>query len=318
VREKMKTEEIKKIACIGAGIIGHSWACAFAQRGYDVRIMDINQKELSAIPEKIRSNFRVFIQKGLWTFDELEKALGRLEIGNEISWAVDEADFCIESVPEDLSLKQHVYAQMDKYAPKTSILASSTSGQSITEISRATKRPDKCIVIHPLNPPHIIPAVEVVRGERTSDETTTITVALLRNIGKKPFVCMKEVPGFVMSRLILVLLREALSLVKNGVVTIKDIDMAISDGIGLRFGLMGIFQIVNLTCAGGLEMYLRQYGGFLQHVWSDFEDLREITPDLIEKVSIGMRDESGDKSTNEYIRWRDENLLELMKIRNLI
>jgi len=314
----MKLEDIKIVACVGAGVIGHSWACCFAQRGYTVRLMDINQDVLNDIPEKIRANYEVFIKKGLLTHDELEATLKRIKIGPDISWAVESADFCIESVLEDLSLKKDVYTQMDKFAPKRSILASSTSSQSITEISRVTGRPEKCIIMHPLNPPHIIPAVEVVRGKCTSEETTTLTVELLKKIGRKPYVCMKEVPGFVMTRLMTIILREALSLLNRGVASVEDIDTAINAGVGLRFGLMGIFEINNLTSTGGLEMFLKKYSESIRHIWADIEELKEIPSDLAEKAVAGIKDELRGKSPEEIIRWRDEKLLELMKIRDLI
>ena len=314
----MKLENIKIVACVGAGVIGHSWACCFAQRGYTVRLMDINQDVLNDIPEKVRANYEVFIKKGLLTHDELEATLKRIKIGSDISWAVESADFCIESVLEDLSLKKDVFTQMDKFAPKRAILASSTSSQSITEISRVTGRPEKCIIMHPLNPPHIIPAVEVVRGKCTSEETTSLTVELLKKIRRKPYVCMKEVPGFVMTRLMTIILREALSLLNRGVASVEDIDTAINAGVGLRFGLMGIFEINNLTSTGGLEMFLKKYSESIRHIWADIEELKEIPSDLAEKAVAGIKDELRGKSPEEIIRWRDEKLLELMKIRDLI
>jgi 3-hydroxyacyl-CoA dehydrogenase len=314
----MKLENIKIVACVGAGVIGHSWACCFAQRGYTVRLMDINQDVLNDIPEKVRANYEVFIKKGLLTHDELEATLKRIKIGSDISWAVESADFCIESVLEDLSLKKDVFTQMDKFAPKRAILASSTSSQSITEIGRVTGRPEKCITMHPLNPPHIIPAVEVVRGKCTSEETTSLTVELLKKIRRKPYVCMKEVPGFVMTRLMTIILREALSLLNRGVASVEDIDTAINAGVGLRFGLMGIFEINNLTSTGGLEMFLKKYSESIRHIWADIEELKEIPSDLAEKAVAGIKDELRGKSPEEIIRWRDEKLLELMKIRDLI
>jgi len=314
----MKLEDIKIVACVGAGVIGHSWACVFAQRGYTVRLMDINQDVLNDIPEKVRANYEVFIKKGLLTHDELEATLKRIKIGPDISWAVEGADFCIESVLEDLSLKKDVYTQMDKFAPKRAILASSTSSQSITEISRVTGRPEKCIIMHPLNPPHIIPAVEVVRGKGTSEETTTLTVELLKKIVRKPYVCMKEVPGFVMTRLMTIILREALSLLNRGVASVEDIDTAINAGLGLRFGLMGIFEINNLTTTGGLEMFFKKYSESIHRIWDDIEEMKEIPSDLAEKAVDGIKDELRGRSPEEIIRWRDEKLLELMKIRDLI
>lgn len=314
----MRLEDIKTVACVGAGMIGHSWACCFAQRGYTVRLMDLNQDVLNKIPEKIRANYEVFIKKGLMTYDELEIALKRIEIGSDIPWAVESADFCIESVPEDLSLKKDVYSQMDKFAPKRAILASSTSGQSITEISRITGRPEKCIIMHPLNPPHIIPAVEVVRGKSTSEETTTITVRLLKKIGRKPYLCMKEVPGFVITRLMTVILRESLSLINRGVASVEDIDTAMNAGLGLRFGLMGIFEVLNLTASGGLEMFFKNYSESIYQIWADVEELKEIPSDLAKKAVAGIKEELGDRSPEEIIKWRDEKLLELLKIRNLI
>jgi len=314
----LKLEDIEKIACVGAGVIGHSWACAFAQRGYAVRLMDVNQDLLNSIPEKVRANYEVFIRKGLLSYDEVEATLNRIEMGTEISWAVEGAEFCIESVPEDLGLKKDVYAQMDKFAPKRAILSSSTSAQSITEIACSTSRPDKCVIIHPANPPHIIPAVEVVRGKATSDETTALTVELLKKIGRKPFVCLKEVPGFVMSRLIAAVLREALSLLKNDVATVEDLDTAINAGLGLRFCLMGVFEIFNLATYGGLEKFFEHFTPLFKQMWADFEGLEDIPPDLAKKAVDGLKQELGDRSPEEIMKWRDEKLLELIKIRDLI
>jgi len=314
----MRLEDIKIVACVGAGVIGHSWACVFDQRGFMVSLMDINADVLNEIPEKVRANYEVFIKKGLMTYNELEDTLKRIKIGLDISWAVESADFCIESVGEDLSLKKDVYIQMDKFAPKRSILASSTSGQSITEISQVTGRPEKCIIMHPLNPPHIIPAVEVVRGESTSEETTNLTIELLKKIGRKPFVCMKEVPGFVLTRFMTIILREALSLLNRGVASVEDIDTAINAGLGLRFGLMGIFEINNLTTTGGLEAFFKRYGDSIRYIWADIEELKEIPPALAEKAVAGIKAELGNRSPEDMIRWRDEKLLDLMRIRNLI
>jgi carnitine 3-dehydrogenase len=314
----MKLENIKTIACIGAGTIGHSWVCTFLRGGFRVSLIDKDKRLMDDIPNKILANYDIFIKKGLLSHKELDNMLDRLEIRSEISSAVAQADFCIESVPEDINLKKVTFAEMDKFAPKHSILASSTSGQSMTEISQVTGRPEKTIIIHPLNPPHILPAVEVVRGRETSDETTALTVDLLKKVGKKPFVCMKEVPGFVMSRLLLALFREALSLLGKGVATVGDIDTAINSGIGLRFGLMGIFEVYNLAADGGLEMFLKNYSALCEQVWADFEGLRSISPSLIKKAVSGVKDELGDRPRDEILRWRDEKLLELLKIRELI
>jgi 3-hydroxyacyl-CoA dehydrogenase len=314
----MKVDDIKTIVCIGAGVIGHSWACAFAQRGYSVRLIDINKELLAAIPEKVRSNYEVFVKKGLITAGELEAILGRIERGTDIAWATGEADFCIESVPENMDLKKKIFTEMDQIAPRSSILASSTSSQSMTEIARVTDRPDKCITIHPINPPHIIPAVEVVRGEKTSDETVTLTVSLLRAIGKKPFVCMKEVPGFVVTRLLSIVLREALSLLNRGVATVEDIDTAINAGIGLRFGLMGIFEILNLTTTEGLDTFFERYSPALRSMWTDTDELKDVSLEIRNKAVAGIKDELKGKSREEIMRWRDEKLLELLQIRGLL
>ncbi|OPY88481.1 MAG: L-carnitine dehydrogenase [Smithella sp. PtaU1.Bin162] len=314
----MKLENIKKIACIGAGVIGHSWACAFARGGYEVRLMDVNNDLLRKAENGIRRNYEVFVKNELINQDEVAAILKKIEMGTDISWAVEDADFCIESVSENIDLKKDIFGKMDQAAPQRAILASSTSGQPMTEIAKATKRPEKCVIIHPLNPPHIIPAVEVVKGTLTSDETVDLTVGLLKKIGRRPYVCLKEVPGFVMSRLLTVVLREALSLLKKGVATVEDIDTAINSGLGLRFGLMGVFEIHNLTASGGLENFFKNYSGFYRQIWADLEDMKDVTPELAAKAVEGIRKELGDRSQEDIIKWRDEKLLELMKIRKLI
>jgi carnitine 3-dehydrogenase len=314
----MVLDDVTKIACVGAGVIGHSWASTFARRGYQVRLMDIDQGLIKSVKDKIRSNHKIFINKGLMTPEELEGLLDRIELGTEIDWAVKNADFCIESVMENLDLKKDVFAKMDQAAPEQSILASSTSAQLITEIAKVTNRPENCIITHPLNPPHIIPVVEIVKGELTSDKTVDLSFELLRKVGRKPYICSKEIPGFVLSRLMAAVWREALSLLDKGVASVTDIDTAINSGLGLRFGLMGIFEIYELASAGGMASFIEDFRSIFREMWSDMDQLKDISPELAEKAVAGIKEELGNRSREEFINWRDEKLLELMSIKELI
>jgi len=314
----MKLEEVKRIACIGGGVIGHSWAGVFAQKGFEVRLMDASRETLDVVPDRIRATYEIFIRKGLMTSDDLETALSRIQRGTDLAWAVEEADYCLESVPEKVDLKKEVFARMDRHAPKRAVLASSTSGQSITEISKATARPDRCIIVHPANPPHIIPAVEVVRGEKTSDETLNLSLELLHKIGRRTYVCRKEVPGFIFNRLQCAVFREAMSLVQKGAATVEDIDTAVNSALGVRYSLLGPFETFNLTAFGGIEVFFKNYSGFLKQIWSDLDDMKEVPPDLAEAAVAGVKAELKGRSQEEIIKWRDEKLLEVLEVRGMI
>ena len=196
----MKTEDVKKIAMIGAGDMGHGIAACCLLGGYTVVLRDIDQKFVDRGIAGIKNSFTKFKEKGKITPETYEDALARLIPMVDLESAVKEADFIIEAVPEKLELKKSVFAELDKYAPKRAILASNTSNISITEIAKATDRPDRVIGYHFFNPAVLMKLVEVTKGAQSSDESIRIGYEIAKKIGKVPVIVKKDSPGFIYNR----------------------------------------------------------------------------------------------------------------------
>ena len=196
----MKTEDVKKIAMIGAGDMGHGIAACCLLGGYTVVLRDIDQKFVDRGIAGIKNSFTKFKEKGKITPEAYDDALARLIPMVDLESAVKEADFIIEAVPEKLELKKSVFAELDKYAPKRAILASNTSNISITEIAKATGRPDKVIGYHFFNPAVLMKLVEVTKGAQSSDESIRIGYEIAKKIGKVPVIVKKDSPGFIYNR----------------------------------------------------------------------------------------------------------------------
>ncbi len=249
----MKADGIQRVACVGGGTIGFSWALLFAQHGLRVKIYDISEQALAWTMREIRSGFDTLAQAGRLTREDVDAALSRVSTTTDLAAAVADADFVQESGPERYRIKREIYAEMDKLTRPDVVLASSTSAMLMTEIQSAAARPERCVVAHPYNPPHIVPSVEIVPGEATSDETVAITRDFMARLGRRPVVARKECRGHIVNHMQAVIYREALWLVGNGVATVEEIDLAFRAGPGLRLALMGPFLVGMLTSPGGLQ-----------------------------------------------------------------
>ena len=241
------------IACVGGGLIGSAWAALFAARGFRVRVYDP-----SAAAE---ATLRVVTDDAAETLDVCAQAMrDRLSFTTDLAAAVAGAAFVQESAPESLVLKQRLFAEIERVAPETAIIASSTSDFPISLIQEQCSRPERTLVGHPINPPYSAPLVEVVGSPLTSRETIDRACALYRAIGKRPLVLDREVTGFVANRLQMAVAREALQLVARGEATIRQVDDALMDGVGPRFAAVGLFggYILNLPS--------RDAGQWLDHL----------------------------------------------------
>lgn len=316
----MKIPEITKTAVLGGGLIGSSWATNFIWKGVSVHIYDISDEALKTARNRIRENLEYLVSKGILTAGEMNAALGLAKYTTSIEEAVKDARFLQESVLEQYEVKQNLLEEVDKYAPADAVFASSTSGLLITEIAKRSKHPERCLGAHPYNPPHLIPLVEISRGQKTSEETVKRTCDFYKSLGKEPVVLRKEAPGFIANRLSMALYREAADLVMRGVCSVEDIDKAVNFGPGLRYALMGPNLIYQL--GGG------QHGiqGLLKHVESSvqlwLEDMaawKKWPPGWYETAQEGVNIEMANRPpeqgrTNEEIaRWRDDGLIEILK-----
>ncbi len=249
----MNAEEISRVACVGGGTIGFSWAVLFAQHGLQVKIYDISDEALAWTRREIDCAFETLVDAGRMTNSDVAAALNRITTTTDLAEALHDVDFVQESGPERYRIKGEIYRELDQFARPDAILASSTSAMLMTEIQAATTRPERCVVAHPYNPPHIVPSVEIVPGEATSAETVALTRDFMARLDRVPVVARKECRGHIVNHMQAAIYREALWLVGNGVATVEEIDLAFRTGPGLRLALMGPFAVGMLTSTGGLQ-----------------------------------------------------------------
>ncbi|MEM2840335.1 MAG: 3-hydroxyacyl-CoA dehydrogenase family protein [Candidatus Bathyarchaeia archaeon] len=305
------------VACVGAGLIGHSWATLFSWKGYKVKLYDLDGKILDSAVKRIKSNLEFMAERGLIKPELCRESLGRIKVTRDLEEAIDGAEYIQESVYESYNVKKKVFKEMDKAAPADAILASSTSTLRMTIIQKATERPGRCIVAHPWNPPHLMPLVEIIPGRQTEPETVEATRTLMSKLGKVTVVQRREVPGTIGNRLAAALWREAIDLVYRGVADLEDVDRAVSAGPGLRWAILGPHLSYHLGGgSGGIEYYLKHLGPAMASRWRTLAKWTEIPPKAERKIIQGIKGMKllRERGVEEVARWRDEKLIELLKI----
>ena len=318
----MNADEIASVACVGGGTIGFSWAVLFAQHGLQVKIYDISDQALSLANADLISAYKTLAEAGVMAEEEVAAALARITTTTDLAEAVSEADYVQESGPERYRVKREIYRDLDRLARPDAVLASSTTAMLMTEIQKATTHPERCVVAHPYNPPHIMPLVEIVAGEATSAETVAVARDFMTRMGRVPVVAQKECRGHIVNHMQAVIYREAKWLVGNGVASAAEIDLAFKTGPGLRLALMGPFMVGMLTSPGGLEDTLVH--GKLDHgVEDDIPSRVEReapprTPELelewAKTCAEVMRTELAGTDIDQLKKWRDAKLLQILEV----
>jgi 3-hydroxyacyl-CoA dehydrogenase len=306
------SKPVERIAIVGTGVIGASWAAEYLAAGFDVVATDP--------APNAEANLRHYVDTA-WT--ALEKiglsknaSRKRLTFTTDLRKAVEGADLVQENGPERRDFKIKLYADMDAATPPDSIIASSSSGLTMSVIQSGCRRPERCVIGHPFNPPHLIPLVEVVGGEKTSPEVIRRTIAFYESIGKKAIHVRKEVVGHVANRLQAALYREILHLIEQGVLDVGDADTAVSWGPGLRWGLMGPNLLFHLGGGeGGIRHFMEHLGPAMELWWKDLGRLEHISPTLKETIIAGVSQEVGERSVEQLEQQRDEMLLGLLALR---
>ena len=274
-----------RIAVIGAGIMGTGIAQVMAEGGCEVWLQSRRRESVDGALERMRKNQEQMITAGLLGRADAEAARGRMRVTQDLAEAVRQADFVSENVPEDLTLKQAVFRELDRLAPRGAILSTDTSGLSITAIAGATSRPERVVGLHWLNPPHLMLPVEVNRGERTSEETMQATCALAERVGRRPIRVERDVPGFLWNRLQMALVREAVHLVEQGIATPEDVDLAVQWGLGFRWAALGPLRVMDLA---GLGTF-RTVAAALFPELSAAREPQKLIEDLIARDHLGAR-----------------------------
>ena len=307
------TRTIRQIAIIGTGVIGASWTALFLAKGLHVVATDVAPSAETAL--------RKFVQAAWPALERLGLSPGasqsNLRFTADLAEALTGADLVQENGPERLEFKQKLYKQLDELLPPDVIIASSSSGLKMSEIqSGAASHPERCVIGHPFNPPHLIPLVEVVGGAKTSEETVQRTIAFYKSIGKKAIRLNKEMPGHVANRLQGALAREVYYLVAEDVLSAADVDDALSWGPGLRWGIMGNMLLNHLGGGpGGIEHFFRQFAGPMAASWKTLGS-PVLTPEIQKNLVDGVHAEVGARTIEELEAERDEVLLGLLELRN--
>ena len=259
--------EIKNITVLGSGIMGHGIAQVYAMAGYNIVLRDIEQKFLDKAMEKIKWSLDKLVSKERISLEEESEILSRIKPIVDLKDAVHDSDLVIEAVPEIMDLKKKVYAELDKVAGDQVIFASNTSTLPISEIANTLSRPDKFIGIHFFNPPQLMKLVEIIPGQKTSDDILNLIIDLVKSVNKTPVICRKDVPGFIVNRLFIPLVHEACYVMERQKIQQVEIDSAVKFNLGFP---MGIFELADYTGMdvihkATIEMHLRDKKVILPH-----------------------------------------------------
>jgi L-gulonate 3-dehydrogenase len=300
---------MKRVAMIGSGLIGRSWAIVFARAGWTVSLYDPADGVAAGAIPLIEAELTSLAKLGL--VDDPKGAAARVSAAKSMEQAVDGADFVQENGPEDVDAKIAIYAKLDAAASPDTILASSTSAIVASRFTEKLKGRERCLVAHPVNPPHLVPVVELCGAPWTSPDVIARARTIYESIGQVPVTVRREVEGFILNRLQGALLAEAFRLVSEGYVSPQDLDHTISDGLGLRWSFMGPFETIELNAPGGIPDYCARYTGFYKRLQA-----APATPEAYSDTSVSeIVTQWGHDATPERIskrmQWRDGRLAAL-------
>lgn len=300
-----------EVAVIGTGLIGQAWALVFARGNCGVRLWDGNAQALDHAHGQIRKLAIELESSGLVPdAGELAKCI---RVCPDLEEALAGVDYVQENLPERLSTKIEIFHKLDQLAPQRAVLASSTSSIPASAFTRDLDGRARCLVAHPVNPPYLIPLVEVCGTPWTDSASTDACLALMEDIGQKPVHVRRELEGFIMNRLQGALLREAFRLVERGFIDVEGLDITVREGLGLRWSFMGPFETIDLNAPEGLADYCRRYGGLFQSIAQEQASVDEWSAALIDSIDSERRSHLSAEELPERRIWRDRRLMALAK-----
>jgi 3-hydroxyacyl-CoA dehydrogenase len=304
--------DIQSVAVVGAGTVGASWAALFALHGLDVRVHDAHPPTRQGAEAVVRGHLRRLVELGL--AEPTPVAAARIAVVDSLERAAAGADFVQESAVERYEVKQELFAQLDAIAGPTCPLASSSSGLLISEIQEAMRHPERALIAHPFNPPHLIPLVELVAGTQTAPEVIARARQFFLSLGKEPVVLNREVPGHIANRLAAALWREAIDLVASGVASVEDVDKALRAGPGLRWAIMGQHLIYHLGGGkGGYGYFIDHIGKAFEEYWRTMATWCEIPAEARQAIVAGVEAEARGRSLAELAAERDRKLAAVLR-----
>jgi 3-hydroxybutyryl-CoA dehydrogenase len=311
----MEIEQIKNIGVIGAGLMGHGIAQEFALHGYKVNIFDANPEILRIAKVKIKNNFKVFIELEMVSEDDVERCLGNITLCDSLAAMAKDVHLVVEAASEDMNVKRQIFKELEQYVFPDTILCSNTSSMSITEISKALQRKERLAGTHFWNPPHIVPCVEVTKGNYTCDQAFETVYNVMKKIKKEPVRVLKDMPGFLGNRLQHAMMREAFSLVENNIALPEDIDKVLKYSFGLRSSFIGPCETADLI---GLDLTYTVLKYTFPSLDISSKPSKALT-DRIEEGKLGVKTGQGfynwtPEKIDRLINQRDRVLLKIIKV----
>jgi L-gulonate 3-dehydrogenase len=300
---------MSKVAIVGSGFVGRAWAISFARAGHDVALWDADPNAPSAALAFIDGVLPDLAASDLLEGSTLEAFRQRLKAVSNLAEALDGAIHVQENTPETVEMKREVFARLDALAGPDTVLASSTSAILPSLFSETLAGRHRCLVVHPLNPPYLIPAAEVVPAPWTSPEVVETTRAFLMAAGHAPIVMKRELEGFVMNRLQGVLLEEAFRLVADGYASIEDVDIGLREGLALRWSFMGPFETIDLNAPGGVRDYVQRYQQIYERLFPSMQRRVDWAGPVIETIEADRRAKLSAADLGRRQVWRDRNLM---------
>ena len=302
---------VRRIAIVGTGVIGASWAAQYLARGFDVVATDPAPNAETNMRKYVDDAWAVLTSIGL----SPGASRDRLEFTSDMQKALANADFVQENGPERVDFKIKLYADMDAVTPPDSLIASSSSSLTMSVVQSKCQHPERCVIGHPFNPPHVIPLVEVVGGTKTSPAAIDKAMAFYKSIGKRAILLRKEVPGHVANRLQSALYREVLYLIEQGVLSVADADDAVSWGPGLRWGVMGPSLQFHLGGGtGGIQHFIDHLLPAMEPLWKVL-GTPGLTPEFKQRLADGVREEAAGRSVAQLAEAENEALAGLLGLR---
>ena len=300
---------MKTVAIVGSGLIGRAWACKFANAGWQVRMYDPDAATVKTAPSLVHEELRGQARHGLAS--DPDAAAARVKASASLQECLAGVDFVQENGPENLEVKTALFAEMDRITPATAILSSSTSTIITSRFTQALPGRARCLVGHPVNPPHLVPIVELSGAPWTSAATIAKAKEIYLEIGQTPITVLKEVDGFILNRLQGALLAEAFRLVGEGYVSAEDLDHTIKDGLGLRWSFMGPFETIELNAPGGVQDYCARYTGVYRQLQANPAGPEVFQSPMIDKVIAAWPHQPTPERIARRTRWRNERLASL-------
>ncbi|CAM3424552.1 3-hydroxyacyl-CoA dehydrogenase [Bordetella sputigena] len=299
------------VAIVGAGLVGQGWAIVFARAGWQVRLHDVAADRLAEARDLVVRQLHALQAQGL--LQDAAAVARRVETAPTLEAALDGAAYVQENSPERVDAKRALFARMDALAAPDAILASSTSSIPASLWSGDLPHRERCLVAHPVNPPYLVPVVEISGAPWTSGQAIARTRDILNAVGQRPVVVRKEIEGFILNRLQGAVLQEAMRLVRDGVASVEDIDTTMKDGLGLRWSFMGPLETIDLNAPGGIADYCARYGAMYASIGASQAEAPAWDAALVETLSRERRAALPEEELASRRFWRDEQLMRLMR-----